>query len=66
MERQRERVVAPRESVGRDFGHRVTKHREDVALGIPKCVPVVARARQSLGGDGPALTSSSRLEHVKQ
>src|SRR5690349_8122340 len=44
----------------------VTEDRQDVTLGVPEDVPVVAGTGQPLGGDGPLLRAGAGLQHVEE
>ncbi len=63
---QVERGLPPPEGVARRVRGRVGEHREDERLGVPERVPVVARAGQPLGRDGPSLGPGPGLEDLEQ
>ena len=63
--RRRQGRVAPVEGVGGGPGDGQDEDRQDEDLGVPERMAVVARAREPLGGDGPALGPRAGLEEVE-
>ena len=63
--RRRQGRVAPVEGVGGGPGDGEDEDRQHEDLGVPERMAVVARAREPLGGDGPALGPGAGLEEVE-
>ena len=61
-----ERRVAPVERIADGLGRRVGEHGQHEALGVPEDVPVVAVARQPLGGDRALLGAGGGLQRVEE
>ena len=58
--------MAPAQDVRGGRRLRVGQHRQDVRLGVPERVPVVAGAGQPLGRDGAHLGPGPRLQDLEQ
>ena len=61
-----ERRVAPVERIADGRGGGVGEHGQHEALGVPEDVPVVAVARQPLGGDRALLRARGGLQRVEE
>ena len=48
------------------LGRGVDQERQDIRLGVPEVVPLVARAGQSLGRDSVALAAQRGLQQAEQ
>ena len=61
-----DRRQPPLQRLGGGLGRRVGEQRQDVGLGVPEGVAVVAGAGQPLRRDRPALAAGARLQRVEE